>query len=693
MKSSLDNINNVLDNNKVLYIPVFQRPYIWDKKQCKRLWNDLMLLYNDIKKKHFLGSLVVVQDLSNGAWESNNLIIIDGLQRLTTIILLLIAIRDVLEKDLSDFNYLTRINSSGDKIHKIVLNGDDKHILFDLLERNKQGLKDKKSKLIDNLNYFVELLKNNNINFNKLKEAFSKLEIVTMTVEENDDNPQEIFETINSTGAPLIKSDLIRNNLLFSEDKKTQENLYLNYWVKIENLFTKDKEEYINLFFKDFLTLQLNRIPKNNDIYEEFKNWRLHSEFQKDTERLLKIIYDNAILYTNFLYAREKDKEINEFFKDFLEINNTPVFPALLKFMIDYESQKINKNELLEILEICISFLIRRKICSIPVSSLNKIFFDLIKNIEFNNYVTSVKTFIVSGINSSEFPKDEKFKEFFITKNFKQNDKVHFILKKIEMHLNKKANVNFSTYTIEHILPKNQNLNNDWVQSLGPNWKDIQINNLNKIGNLTLTPYNSEMSDKFFTQKKTMQNGFDKSGLRINDYLLDKNIWTEKEIKERTEILLQNALKIWKYPRLSNEEKTKRDNIKLNQEKYDLHSYKITETNLKLFEIIDQYMLSLNHNISKVFNKWYISYNVSNNTNKRSLIYIVLRSNYISILFNTPFGQIIDKNGLCEDVSNIGKWGSGDVRIHFENLSDKEYIFDLINQTIKYNLNKINKKN
>ncbi|MCU9940210.1 HNH endonuclease family protein [Mycoplasmopsis felis] len=359
------------------------------------------------------------------------------------------------------------------------------------------------------------------------------------------------------------------------------------------------------MFFKDYLTLKLKRIPKNNKIYEEFKQWRLFNKDFIEPELLLKDIYKNAKIYTNFLFLREKDDKLNFFFKQFVELNNTPSFVLLLKVLNDAENKLIDYQTLINILEICISFLVRRKICSIPSSSLNKIFEDLIQKIEDENYEQSINNFLINGKDSREFPDDNKFKQSFIENNFKQKQLPWFILKNIEKFFNKTP-INLDLLSLEHILPQNRNLNKEWREVLGSEWKSKQENYLYKIGNLTLTSYNSEMSDKSFDEKKNMKNGFSDSGLRINDSLLNLSKWTEQEIDDRSTWLFNKAIKIWKYP---DQQEDIIENSNNNQDNSNiLDRYIKTEKTETLYHIINNWFLDQPYEIKSTYNKWYITY-------------------------------------------------------------------------------------
>ncbi|WP_322908614.1 DUF262 domain-containing protein [Mycoplasmopsis felis] len=690
MKANFQSILKFLkNNNNNYYVPIFQRPYTWEKEQCERLWNDIIILSKGLTKKHFLGTIVNVFRAGKNSFAEGDYLIIDGQQRLTTLVLLLLACIDEYKLDLEqELQFLKDTRKYGDRRYKIILNNIDKDILISLIERSDLS-KYQNWRLVENYNLFKKLIKEYALPFETLKECIDRLEICIIEIGHDDTNdPQEVFETINSTGKPLTKTDLIRNNVLIGIQIEAQNYLYQNYWKKIEDLFKdnnfKLRSDSFELFFKDYLTLKLKRIPKNNKIYEEFKHWRLFNKDFIEPELLLKDIYKNAKIYTNFLFLREKDDKLNFFFKQFVELNNTPSFVLLLKVLNDAENKLIDYQTLINILEICISFLVRRKICSIPSSSLNKIFEDLIQKIEDENYEQSINNFLINGKDSREFPDDNKFKQSFIENNFKQKQLPWFILKNIEKFFNKTP-INLDLLSLEHILPQNRNLNKEWREVLGSEWKSKQENYLYKIGNLTLTSYNSEMSDKSFDEKKNMKNGFSDSGLRINDSLLNLSKWTEQEIDDRSTWLFNKAIKIWKYP---DQQEDIIENSNNNQDNSNiLDRYIKTEKTETLYHIINNWFLDQPYEIKPTYNKWYITYKLYYMNKIRSVISIIFEKEYLKIILNMKDKYLkSDELNICEYIGNKGHWGNGDLQFKFKDTSSKEYILKIMQECLDYNL-------
>jgi uncharacterized protein with ParB-like and HNH nuclease domain len=547
-------------------IPVYQRTYKWTRLNCKQLLDDIIKVGKFGNKTHFIGSIVYITDEYYQATKINQLSIIDGQQRITTISLLLLAMCKYLNENPNKFDttsdelfneYLinsTYKNKHGNDYIKLELTKHDKKI-YNLLIKN-EDVTDISHNIYSNYKYFYDTIKRESINIDSLYDGIAKLMIVDVSLVRSHDDPQLIFESLNSTGVKLSEADLIRNYLLMDLEITFQSSVYNDYWYEIENKLREDKEE-LSEFIRNYLTIKHEKIPNKSQVYNEFKKYFINNftRCEKDIEILVKELYVYSNIYEKIIRKSETKASINQYFIDFDELDVKVVYPLLMKIYYDYEIQTINEEEFCYFLNLIESCIVRRIVCSAPTNSLSKIFLNLIKNIDESKYVKSFEKILVCRDGNQRFPKDNEFKKEFLFKdiyNLKPSIR-HFILSKIENYESKEI-LNIDEFTIEHIMPQTTNLSDKWVNALGDDWIQVHSKYLHTIGNLSLTRYNSEMSNKFFTEKRDIAGGYIDSTCWLNKDLKELNTWNENEILNRAERLIDEAIKIWKSPN-SDEEK------------------------------------------------------------------------------------------------------------------------------------------
>ena len=307
-------------------------------------------------------------------------------------------------------------------------------------------------------------------------------------------------------------------------------------------------------FFRDYLTMKMVRIPKIDRVYDTFKTYHLNCEFATIRE-LCADLLTYAKYYTYMVFARSDNSKLKALYSDVGDLRMEVAFPFLLKVHNDCAEGIISEDNLIEIINMCISYVFRRSICDMPTNSLNKTFATLRNEIKSDDYMNSIKAFFVLSDDYKEFPDDDKFGKAFVSRDIYNMRSRNFILSHLE-NFGNKAPIIIENYTIEHIMPQNSNPRDEWKTMLGPNWKEVQKNYLHTIGNLTLTAYNSEMSDKPFidpsdpfNSKMDMTGGFKESALRLNAYLVKLTEWNEQHIKERAKQLADKAEQIWEIGR------------------------------------------------------------------------------------------------------------------------------------------------
>ena len=460
------NIYKFLSGDKQYIIPVYQRIYSWEIEECKRLWFDIVDMQKKNKNGHFVGSIVSITE-NDSPSDMSKFTIIDGQQRITTLMLLLLALRDYAfihreEKSINwkkiNNSFLKNPDEDDDSQYKLLLTETDKDILISLIEKRPID-ENLNSRLISNYNYFFSNIKNMDLSLQDIYEAIGKLQIVNINLDRTSDEPQVIFESLNSTGKELSESDLIRNFVLMGLDNKQQKDIYKNIWRPMEQLFRYEKQTLLmDRFFRDYLTMKLARIPKLDKIYEEFKMYTNNCEFST-LEDLCKDLYIYARYYTNMIFEQGTNKNLINLYKEIKYLKMEVAFPFLLKIHYDFERNLINEDELVSIIKLCISYVFRRNICDIPTNSLNKTFATLKNEINVDDYINSIKAFFILKDDYKIFPNDEKFSSALKVKDIYHMRIRNYILSSLE-NFNNKAPINIENYTIEHIMPQTKNLSN-----------------------------------------------------------------------------------------------------------------------------------------------------------------------------------------------------------------------------------------
>ena len=684
MDARKGNIFEILNGNKQFLIPVYQRYYSWDIEQCRRLWNDIVDMQKRNKAGHFVGSIVNIaeQAMPTGV---QKYMIIDGQQRMTTLTLLLLALRDYAIQHPED----TTINSRridnmllkneyevGDERYKLLLTETDRDILIRLVE-SKPIPDGTKSRLIDNYKFFSGKIADRDLQPAEIYESIGKLQIVNITLDRTMDDAQAIFESLNSTGKELSESDLIRNYVLMGLEPSEQTYVYEHLWRPMEQLFVYETQDSVmDSFFRHYLTMKLTRIPKQGRVYEEFKLYHLNCEFGTIRE-LYQDLLNYAKFYTDIVFKRSNNAELKRLYEDIVDLRMEVSYPFLLKVHNDCAEGTITEDNLKEILRLCISYVLRRSICDIPTNSMNKTFATLRNSIRPDDYMNSVKAFFVLQDTYKEFPDNDKFMAAFMSRDIYTMRARNYILSRLE-NFGNKAPIIIENYTIEHIMPQNTSLSPEWQHDLGVNWKEIQKTYIHTIGNLTLTAYNSEMSDRPFMDKMNMPGGFKESALRLNAYLVKLTEWNEDHIKERAQQLAAKAVQIWPYPSLTNAELAPYTAEEKSAPKYTLETYDINAFTKILFETLDRRIMNLSPAVKREYKKLYIAYKLDTN-----FVDIVVQKQRLRISVNMKFSEVYDPNGICRDVTGLGRWGNGDVELFMEHTSDIDRVMEIIEQSYK----------
>ncbi|WP_367750779.1 DUF262 domain-containing protein, partial [Helicobacter pylori] len=603
---------------KQFVIPIYQRVYSWEKEQCKQLWDDIIKTGgNDQIEGHFIGSIVFVHD---GIYTTNynELLIIDGQQRLTTITLLFIALRNYLNDEdefLEKFShqkiqnrYLINSDEKGDKKFKLILSEPDRDTLLSLIDENRRKPSEPSSKIMENFKLFEEWIRKNTDKLETIFKGLEKLMVVEISLERGKDNPQLIFESMNSKGIELTQTDLIRNYIIMETEVEKQEDFYNQYWRAMEEDFKQSekqskREDLFDKFVRHYLTIKTGKIPNEKRVHEAFK--RYQQERGIETEVLLQDLQKYCGYFCQIAFKKEADKDLNKALSFLVDLEMDVVYPLLLELYSDYKDGVLSKQDFIPIIYLTESYICRRAVYMPGSGGLNKVFASFTKKINKDQYRESIKAHFLSlEKTTGKFPKDSEFRDSLITIDFYHFKKIKYFLERLEK-FDTKEPVNTKECTIEHIMP--QTLNLEWERDLGGNFQAIHEKYLNTIGNLTLTGYNEKYSNNSFQEKRDMEKGFKQSPLKLNQSLKDLESFGEKEIEKRANDLADWALKIWTYPKLDAEtlEKYK---PKKGKKAYDLSSYKFSSNSRELFDILRKEIKALDERITEKFNQEYISY-------------------------------------------------------------------------------------
>src|SRR2546421_3877935 len=529
MKAVENQFLTFLNGKKHFIIPIYQRTYSWTREQCEQLWNDIVRTATDKEvTSHFVGSIVYIQHGLFMAGGVMPLLVIDGQQRLTTLSLLLIALakaaRDstvplgMSHEDIYD-SYLINKYSRDEQRYKLLLTQGDKDTLIALTDDPDHAkLILPANRLLENYLYFENRIRQGSVDPFTLYAGISKLMIVEISLNKAHDDPQLIFESLNSTGMDLSQADLIRNYVLMGLDNEEQTKLYKTYWYPMEQSFRHTNDTYqFDRFMRDYLTIKQGSIPNIDEVYVNFKSY-YRSKMATPISEIMADIDRYSRYFVKMAFLKEEDREIRRVLEDINTLKVDVAYPFLLEVYNDYTHKLLSREDVIAILKLVESYVFRRAICGIPTNSLNKTLATLAKEIDKEHYLKSVEATLLRKDSHQRFPRDEEFRAAFMVKDVYNFRSRNYMLGKLENHGSKEWKP-IEEYTIEHILPQNERLSLAWREELGPNWKEVHAKYLHTIGNLTLTAYNPKLSDHPFLTKRNMEDGFRQSNLHLNESL------------------------------------------------------------------------------------------------------------------------------------------------------------------------------
>jgi uncharacterized protein with ParB-like and HNH nuclease domain/predicted transport protein len=696
MKAVDSHLLTLLKKSSQFVVPIYQRVYSWQEPECEQLWSDILRAgANKQLGAHFTGSVVYVAKGQGNIALAEPDLIIDGQQRVTTVTLLLAALAERLEQlpeeqrePTDGFSpkkirnrYLLNNDEEGDRQFKLILSQADRGALISIV----QGISpdaDASTRVVTNFKYFREQLSRPDVDLAVVCRGLDKLVVVDVNLTRGVDNPQLVFEAMNSTGRKLSQADLIRNYVLMDQPSKEQEKLYTAYWRPMELEFSGAAESKFDEFVRHYLTVKTREIPRLDDIYDAFKDYA--SEFvaaEQTVEQLVAELREYARRYCAMALGREQDLTLLRAFRDLNQIKADVVYPLLLEAYTDYELKTLSRDELHEIVLMVTSYVFRRAVCRVPTNSMNKTFGSFGDFLRKDRYISSVKAHFLSLRTYRAFPSDAEFRAALMTSDLYNFRRCSYFLRVLE-NFGRKEPVTVEEFTIEHILPQNENLSEGWKSALGENWQEIQQQYLHTLGNLTLTGYNSEYSDHPFLKKRDMEGGFADSPLRLNKGLGQLNTWTVSEIQARAERLADDALKVWTRPQVSDEILAEfQQRREENELSIEDHPNLLPPERRELFEQLSHETLTLDPAITRTFRKLYVAFKAETN-----FVDVVPQKAKLLLSLNIPIETLHDERSAATDVRDLGRWGNGLTEVALTESSDFTYIMGLVRQAFEYQM-------
>ena len=674
MKANEGNLLTLLDGTKQFILPIYQRRYSWQRRHCQQLWNDIVRIgENEDLPYHFFGSFV---SRSEGTATKPEFFVIDGQQRLATFSLLLSALGRAIEvndaeigtdKEKIEDSYLFNPREGSEFRYKLLLTEHDRNTLIELLGGGE--VSDGGSLLVKNYNFFSRELRPDNLE--TVYKGIQKLMIVDIVLDSDAGNPQLIFESLNSKGLELSQADLIRNYVLMELERDLQDRLHRTYWSPMEESFGEEHSKRFDGFMRDYLILKTGQVPPKSKVYESFKRHVPYTNQPRRLEEKIGEIAHYSTHYVDIALLSEDDPALCACLFDLHDLKAEASYPILLGVYEGYTQGEIEKADVISIVRLIESYTVRRLICELPTKSVHKIFGSIAKKFDEESSLQGLKDEFLQLSYPDQFPSNQEFKEAFLKKNvYTSHTLRNYLLRKLENH-ERKEPIDVQTYTIERVMP--ETLTEQWKADLGENSENTHEIYLNTIGNLTLTGYNSELSNRPFTEKRDMPGGFCDSPLRLNKSLAQAERWDEAAIKNRAEMLSEKALKIWTDHGIDlSIQQEQGGNVGLDDHRH------LTGEMMDIFQQLRRHILNVDASISEKITRPYIGYRLNT-----YFVCIVPRVNRLLLYLNLPFPHINDPQGLCRDVTNTGHLGLGNVEVAVSSAAELDDIMFLIRQAFE----------
>ncbi|MGE3193861.1 MAG: DUF262 domain-containing protein [Microbacteriaceae bacterium] len=697
MKAVDANLLDLLKITSQFEVPIYQRAYAWGEAECEQLWRDILRAgLKESLGAHFTGSVVYVEKAAGTSTNQTPSLIIDGQQRVTTISLILAALAEHLDRLPAELQepvegfspqevrtaYLTNAFKTDERRYKLLLSQGDREALISTVDQVDPP-KGTVSRVLDNAEYFRAKFRDPKLDVAAVCRGMSKLQVVDVKLQLGVDHPQLVFEAMNSTGKKLSQADLIRNLVLMDLPADHQSALWKNYWRPMEVDFEQSGVESVfDDFVRHYLTVVTGSIPRLGDIYDAFKEYASErSRTGESIDLLVGELREYSKRYSSIALGQEPDSSLRTAFEDLAQIRADVVYPFLLETYTDYDLGVLSRDELLSIVSLVTSYVLRRAVTGYATNSMNTTFQMLGRSLRKDRYLESVQAQFLRMQGYRAFPTDAEFEEKLKAFDLYRFKRRSYFLRSLE-NSGRKEPVPTDEYTIEHILPQNEDLRDEWRVALGPDWQAIQAKYLHTLGNLTLTGYNSEYSDRPFLEKRDMVGGFRESPLRLNQGLGQLDTWDESTILARASRLAAAAVRMWPRPELpvgivSSYEDTRSETDYTIED----HPNLLRAGRREQFEHLSTEVLALDPAVSMSFLKVRVSFRLEG-----TFLDVVPQASRLVLVLNIPITALRDERGIARDVSTVGHWGVGDTQVPFDDGSDFAYVFGLVRQAFEFQL-------
>jgi len=645
----------VINGTHQFKIPVFQRDYSWGVEQCQQMWRDVLRAGEGKTGSHFLGSFVYANDVEGAAFAS--WLVIDGQQRLTTLTLLLTALRDhIVETSWEgdeptprqiDSYYLKNLEETDTRHYKLALRRRDNETLRALVDGKKvDEVPNHSEMIVDGYEEFRSLLKTAEGDIDRIYRGIARLDIVDVTLDRHNDNPQLVFESLNSTGIDLTESDLIRNFLLMGLPESEQTQLYEEYWGKIETLF-REAGSNPDSFLRDYVAFKQKSTTqiRADRIYAEFKEfWQLPTE--ESLSDRVRDMFLSARRYANFLQPNLiENQPIRDSMRHVRRLGSVQA-TLVMRLYECFELGSLSQADFVTALNLIESYLVRRSVLRWQTRNYWSVFARMAQSIDAQRPFTSFQ--VALARQTYRFPSDDEFSVRLAQDDLYGLRVCGHILSQLE-------NSGYSEpspthlFSIEHIMPQQIEGSSEWQKMLGEEWETVHTTWLHRLGNLTLTAYNSTYSNRSFADKKSVEGGFEQSAVRLNEYVRQQAQWTIKEMMERSRTLTERALAIWPShgadPELIAEDKLRELRDRASQRSPD--GLNVDSRALPMFSEIRRLIEAMGESVGVVERKSVCYYDASANL----IAEVLPMTRHVRVLVPVDFEEVYDPESIAKDVT------------------------------------------
>lgn len=682
MKATETNLLTLMNKTAQFAIPLYQRTYAWERKHCNRLWLDILRAgASTTIESHFVGAVVYIHEGTFSASTVPRLLVIDGQQRLTTVTLLVKALSEAAverpdeidsSRELFRDYYLFNPHQRDDLKYKLMLTRHDRSTLQCVLD-DLPLPNDESRRIVENYAFFVDRIRQTPLD--QVVAGLRKLLIVDVSLQTGHDNPQLIFESLNSTGLDLSQADLVRNWVLMGQPIDVQDQLFNRYWYPMEQLFAQDPRVPFDGFLRDFLTLETRAIPRQDSVYEAFKGWVAAKG--NDMRAIAARLHADAQLYARMRLGLESNPKLARRFADIRDLEVDPVYPFLLGAYREHDAGRITVDEFDAVLDMIESYVFRRSVCDLRTNSLNRTFAMLHGMLDANDYVQSLAEYLFRIGGVRVFPSDADFNEALVSRDMYRFRLNRYLLRKLENH-GRKEPIEIRNYSIEHVMPQNEDLPQHWRAELGQDWEGVHQSRLHRLGNLTLTGYNSEMSDRPFAEKRVMAGGYATSPLWLNQSVAQAPTWNATGIDERGRELAKRAVQVWPFLPLP-------EDVRLQIQRFDADvSDQQGDANGERQSLAHGFLLRAReaHADLVIEERRKVKHFRLGSTAGRRFGSVIPWGTGMTLTLDVAPEDLDDPLGWCQEHDRRGSWGVGKSRLVLRSEAHLEYGLGLLAQAV-----------